>query len=41
MTRFARNSTLAFPRTTEYACAVEIVHRPLWKRLWKALVDWL
>jgi hypothetical protein len=41
MTRFARNSTLAFPKTNEYACAVEIVHMTMWRRICRAVWRWL
>ncbi len=31
--RYPRTSVEAFPRHTDYACAIEVGHRPLWARL--------
>lgn len=28
--RYPRSTMEAFPRTTEYACAIEVGHRPFW-----------
>lgn len=37
MTTFHRNSRLAFPKHTDYACAIEIPtgHRSIWWHLWR------
>ena len=32
------SSALAFRRHTDYACALEVAHLPLLKRLWRWLV---
>lgn len=36
--KFHASSALAFRRHTDYACALEVAHLPLLKRLWRWLV---
>ena len=35
--RFHRSSVFAFPKTTEYACAVSVVHRSFFISAWRLL----
>ena len=38
MSRYARNSVLAFPKTMEYAACIERPWPPLWKRVLLAII---